>query len=51
VLLYYGYCALLGAAALLIDSRLLKLGTLVALGAATLGGLAWLARQTLQREG
>jgi UDP-GlcNAc:undecaprenyl-phosphate GlcNAc-1-phosphate transferase len=50
VLLYYGYCALLGAAALLIDSRLLKLITLVVLGFATIGVLAWLARQTLQRE-
>jgi UDP-GlcNAc:undecaprenyl-phosphate GlcNAc-1-phosphate transferase len=50
VLLYYGYCALLGAAALLIGSRLLKLGTLVVLGAATVGILAWLARQTLRKE-
>ena len=50
VLLYYGYCALLGGAALLIDSRLLKLITLVVLGAATLGALAWLARRTLQKE-
>ena len=31
VLLYYGYCALLGALALLIDSRLLKLVALVVL--------------------
>ncbi len=50
VLLYYGYCALLGASALLIDSRILKLITLVVLGLATLGILAWLARQTLQKE-
>ena len=50
VLLYYGYCALLGASALLIDSRLLKLVTLVILGFATIGVLAWLARQTLQKE-
>jgi UDP-GlcNAc:undecaprenyl-phosphate GlcNAc-1-phosphate transferase len=50
VLLYYGYCALLGAAALLIGSRLLKLGTLVVLGIATVGILAWLARQTLRKE-
>jgi UDP-GlcNAc:undecaprenyl-phosphate GlcNAc-1-phosphate transferase len=50
VLLYYGYCALLGASALLIDSRFLKLITLVVLGFATLGVLAWLARQTLQKE-
>jgi UDP-GlcNAc:undecaprenyl-phosphate GlcNAc-1-phosphate transferase len=51
VLLYYGYCAVLGASALLIDSRLLKLITLVLLGFTTLGVLAWLARQTLQKEG
>ena len=50
VLLYYGYCALLGASALLISSRMLKLGTLVALGIATLGILAWLARHTLRKE-
>ena len=50
VLLYYGYCALLGASALLIGSRLLKLITLVVLGIATLGVLAWLARQTLRKE-
>ena len=50
VLLYYGYCAVLGASALLIDSRLLKLITLVLLGFTTLGVLAWLARQTLQKE-
>ena len=49
VLLYYGYCALLGTSALLISSRLLKLITLVALGLLTLGGLAWLARQTLRK--
>jgi UDP-GlcNAc:undecaprenyl-phosphate GlcNAc-1-phosphate transferase len=50
VLLHYGYCALLGASALLIGSRLLKLITLVVLGVATLGVLAWLARQTLRKE-
>lgn len=50
VLLYYGYCALLGASALLIGSRLLKLITLVVLGIATLGILAWLTRQTLRKE-
>lgn len=50
VLLYYGYCALLGASALLIGSRLLKLVALVVLGVATLGVLAWLARQTLRKE-
>ena len=50
VLLYYGYCVLLGTSALLINSRLLKLITLVALGLATLGMLAWLARHTLRGE-
>jgi UDP-GlcNAc:undecaprenyl-phosphate GlcNAc-1-phosphate transferase len=50
VLLYYGYCALLGASALLISSRLLKLITLVGLGIATLAVLAWLARHTLRTE-
>jgi UDP-GlcNAc:undecaprenyl-phosphate GlcNAc-1-phosphate transferase len=50
VLLYYGYCALLGASALLIGSRLLKLIALVVLGIATLGVLAWLTRQTLLKE-
>jgi hypothetical protein len=46
VLIYYAYCVLLGAAALLIDSRLLKLVVLVALGLLTLLALAWLARRT-----
>jgi UDP-GlcNAc:undecaprenyl-phosphate GlcNAc-1-phosphate transferase len=50
VLLYYAYCALLGALALLIDSRLLKLVALVVLGLVTLGMLAWLARRTLRKE-
>jgi UDP-GlcNAc:undecaprenyl-phosphate GlcNAc-1-phosphate transferase len=50
VILYYAYCIILGAAALLINSRLLKLTTLVALGLATLVFLAWLARRTLRRE-
>ena len=50
VLLYYGYCALLGASALLIGSRLLKLVALVVLGVATIGVLAWLTRQTLRKE-
>jgi UDP-GlcNAc:undecaprenyl-phosphate GlcNAc-1-phosphate transferase len=49
VLLYYAYSAILGAAALLINSRLLKLITLVAVGLATLAFLAWLARRTLQK--
>lgn len=51
VLLYYAYCILLGAAALLIDSRLLKLITLVGLGVGMLAVLAWLARVTLHKEG
>jgi UDP-GlcNAc:undecaprenyl-phosphate GlcNAc-1-phosphate transferase len=49
VLLYYAYCAILGAAALLIDSRLLKLIALVVVGLATLAFLGWLARRTLQK--
>ncbi len=47
VLLYYGYCLVLGLAALLINSRLLKLATLVVLGLGTLLLLVWLARRTL----
>jgi len=50
VLLYYTYCLTLGAAALLINSRQLKLVTLVALGLGTVVLLAWLARRTLRRE-
>jgi UDP-GlcNAc:undecaprenyl-phosphate GlcNAc-1-phosphate transferase len=50
VLVYYGYCILLGAGALLINSRLLKLITLVVLGVGTLFLLAVLARTTVQRE-
>jgi UDP-GlcNAc:undecaprenyl-phosphate GlcNAc-1-phosphate transferase len=45
VLLYYAYCALLGAVALLLSSRLLKLAMLVGLGLATVLFLAWLARR------
>jgi UDP-GlcNAc:undecaprenyl-phosphate GlcNAc-1-phosphate transferase len=48
--LYYGYSIGLGAAALLINSRLLKLITLVLLGVATLLVLAWLARRTMGAE-
>ncbi len=48
VLLYYAYCIVLGAAALLINSRLLKLIVLVVLGLGTLALLAWLARRTLR---
>jgi len=48
--LYYGYGIALGAAALLINSRLLKLTTLVFLGLATLLFLAWLARHSLGTE-
>ena len=50
VLLYYAYCILLGTAALLIDSRLLKLAALVGLGVLVLVLLAWLARRTLGRD-
>ena len=39
--------ALLGSAALLITSRMLKLATLVVLGIATLAFLAWLARRPI----
>ncbi len=46
VLLYYAYCVVLGTAALLINSRLLKLMTLVVLGIASLVILTWLARGT-----
>jgi UDP-GlcNAc:undecaprenyl-phosphate GlcNAc-1-phosphate transferase len=49
VLLYYAYCIVLGTAALLINSRLLKLGTLVLLGISTLVFLTWLARRTLRK--
>jgi len=48
VLLYYVYCAVLGAVALLVSSRLLKLSILVGLGLATIFFLAWLARRTGQ---
>jgi len=50
VLLYYAYCVLLGVAALLISSRLLKLITLVGLSVGTLVVLAWLAKSTLRKE-
>jgi UDP-GlcNAc:undecaprenyl-phosphate/decaprenyl-phosphate GlcNAc-1-phosphate transferase len=50
VLIYYGYCILLGAAALLISSRLLKLITLVVLAIGTLILLALLARAILRSE-
>jgi UDP-GlcNAc:undecaprenyl-phosphate GlcNAc-1-phosphate transferase len=49
VLLYYAYCTVLGTAALLINSRLLKLSTLVLVGIATTGFLIWLARRTLRK--
>jgi UDP-GlcNAc:undecaprenyl-phosphate GlcNAc-1-phosphate transferase len=48
VLIYYGYCILLGATALLVSSRLLKLVALVVLGIGTLLLLAGLARVTLR---
>jgi hypothetical protein len=47
VLLYYGYSILLGAAALLITSRMAKLLTLLVLGLGTLILLIWLARRTM----
>jgi UDP-GlcNAc:undecaprenyl-phosphate GlcNAc-1-phosphate transferase len=50
VLIYYAYCIALGAAALLIQSRLLKLVALVVLGLGTLGFLAWLARRSPREE-
>jgi UDP-GlcNAc:undecaprenyl-phosphate GlcNAc-1-phosphate transferase len=50
VLSYYAYCIALGAVALLVQSRLLKLITLVVLGGGTLIFLVWLARRTLRRE-
>jgi UDP-GlcNAc:undecaprenyl-phosphate GlcNAc-1-phosphate transferase len=50
VLLYYGYCIVLGVAALLINSRLLKLVTLIIMASATLVLLAWLARSTLRKD-
>lgn len=49
VLLYYAYCILLGAAALLISSRLLKLITLIVIGIGTLFLLSWLTRRTLHK--
>jgi UDP-GlcNAc:undecaprenyl-phosphate GlcNAc-1-phosphate transferase len=50
VLLYYAYCALLGVVALLVSSRLLKLGMLVGLGLVTIFFLAWLARRTEKHD-
>jgi len=50
LLIYYSYCILLGVAALLIDSRLLKLIVLLLLGLATLLFLAWLARRSLAAD-
>lgn len=50
VLLYYGYCVILGATALLVSSRLLKLVTLIVMATATLVLLAWLTRSTLRKE-
>ncbi|NLV73069.1 MAG: undecaprenyl/decaprenyl-phosphate alpha-N-acetylglucosaminyl 1-phosphate transferase [Chloroflexi bacterium] len=46
VLMYYGVTAILGAAALLISSRLLKLAVLGSLGIAILIALAFLAHKT-----
>jgi len=50
LLLYYGYCILLGCAALLIASRLLKLVVLLILGLGTVALLAWLARSRVPGE-
>lgn len=50
VLLYYAYCVSLGAAALLISSRMLKLAALAALFAGTLVLLVVLARRALQAD-
>jgi UDP-GlcNAc:undecaprenyl-phosphate GlcNAc-1-phosphate transferase len=50
LLLYFGYSIALGGAALLINSRFLKLITLVLLGVVTLIVLAWLARRTMGAE-
>jgi UDP-GlcNAc:undecaprenyl-phosphate GlcNAc-1-phosphate transferase len=50
VLVYYAYCLLLGTAALLINSRLLKLAALVFLSIGTLVLLAWLARRGAQKR-
>ena len=50
VVLYYAYCAILGGVALVVDSRLLKLGMLVGLGLATILFLAWLARRTEKHD-
>jgi hypothetical protein len=50
VWLYYAYCLLFGAAALLISSRLIKLATLVGIGLGTIGLLAWLSRYEMDRE-
>jgi UDP-GlcNAc:undecaprenyl-phosphate GlcNAc-1-phosphate transferase len=50
VLLYYAYSIMLGAAALLISNRMLKLVVLVGLGVITLWFLAWLAQRTEQQE-
>jgi UDP-GlcNAc:undecaprenyl-phosphate GlcNAc-1-phosphate transferase len=51
VLLYYAYCLALGLAALLIQSRMLKLIALVVLGGVTLAFLAWLARRPPRGNG
>lgn len=45
VLSYWGFCALFGALALLVSSRLYKLLALGVIGAVVIGVLAWLSRQ------
>jgi len=49
VLMYYGVTAILGAAALLVSSRLLKLGILAGVGLIVVAGLAALTRRTGDR--
>ncbi|MEE8391659.1 MAG: MraY family glycosyltransferase [Anaerolineae bacterium] len=45
MLLYWGFCALFGALALLVSSRIYKLVALVGIGVAVIVVLAWLSRQ------
>ena len=50
VLLYWGFCALFGALALLVSSRLYKLITISGLGVLVVGVLALLSRREKTRE-
>lgn len=45
VFLYWGFCALFGALALVVSSRVYKLVALVGIGAVVIVTLAWLSRQ------